>query len=62
MEQVIGSIVIGGLLIFCVLALIIPIVVELGKTSQLSMGGNRPLVLLTILSLASLFVVFWVIR
>ncbi|MCG8608503.1 hypothetical protein MJD09_26380 [bacterium] len=61
-QSVIGTIMIGGLLIFCVLALIIPIVVELGKLRQHSVAGNRHRIFWSILAVTSFFLFLWLIK
>ena len=62
MSQIIGSIIMAGLLAFCLLALLIPVIVEFRKISSVSTTPNRTVVIFMTLWLLAVTATYLVVR
>ncbi len=62
MSQIIGSIIVTGLLAFCLLALLIPVIVETKKVRSVSPSPNRTVIIFMTLGLMAVLATYLIIR
>ena len=62
MSQIIGNIIVAGLLVFCLLALIIPVLTELKKVRSFSPSGNRTVALFMTIGLLAVLATYLLVR
>ncbi len=62
MSQIIGSIIVAGLLVFSLLALLIPVIVEFKKIRSVSSSPNRTVVLFMTIGLLAVLATYLVVR
>ena len=62
MSQIIGSIIVTGLLAFCLLALLIPVIVEAKKIRNVSPSPNRTVIIFMTLGLMAVLATYLIIR